>query len=133
MTDEPFYSPHRTPPPPHQRRPGERLFEFVRSSDGAPMSCELSFRGESYGWEAQFFEQGELFGSRGGFPLRELAIRWAEQELSAFVTCPKCRTSQGWLCEGHPARPWPHDDDTATACAGTGDAVHEPRVSVVEW
>jgi len=29
----------------------ELLFEFVRASDRAPMSCELRFHGESYGWE----------------------------------------------------------------------------------
>ena len=52
------------PPPPRQPRPGELLFEFVRGSDGAPMSCELRFHGESYGWEAQFFERGELLYAR---------------------------------------------------------------------
>jgi hypothetical protein len=30
------------------------------------MSCEFRFHGESYGWEAQFRERGELFASRGG-------------------------------------------------------------------
>jgi hypothetical protein len=29
------------------------------------MSCELRFHGESYGWEAQFFERGEFLFSRG--------------------------------------------------------------------
>jgi len=38
------------PPPPRQPKPGELLFEFVRASDRAPMSCELRFNGESYGW-----------------------------------------------------------------------------------
>jgi hypothetical protein len=27
------------------------------------MSCELRFRGESYGWEAQFFERGDTWRS----------------------------------------------------------------------
>ena len=46
--------PHGEVMPPRVPRPGERLFEFVRASDKAPMSCELRFHGESYGWEAQF-------------------------------------------------------------------------------
>jgi len=29
----------------------------------------LRFHGESYGWEAQFLERGELLVSRGGFAL----------------------------------------------------------------
>ena len=41
MSDEPFYSPKAKPDPPRQPKPGELLFEFVRASDGAPMSCEL--------------------------------------------------------------------------------------------
>jgi hypothetical protein len=61
-------------------RPGERLFEFLRASGRAPMSCELRFNGESYGWEAQFFERGELPYSRGGFVTRALAVQWAEKE-----------------------------------------------------
>lgn len=84
MSDEPFYAPFRTPPPPRQPKPGELLFDFLRASDGAPMSCELRFHGESYGWEAQFFERGELLISRGGFVLRELAVRWAETERKAM-------------------------------------------------
>lgn len=77
---DPFYLPNRRPQPPRQPNPGELLFEFVRASDGVGMSCELRFHGESYGWEAQFFERGELFYSRGAFILRETAVRWAEQE-----------------------------------------------------
>jgi hypothetical protein len=49
---------------PMQPNPGDVLFEFVRASDHAPMSCELRFHGESFGREAQFFERGELFESR---------------------------------------------------------------------
>jgi hypothetical protein len=76
MAEDPFYSPNAKSPPPRVAQPGELLFEFVRASDGAQMSCELRFNGESSGWEAQFFERGELFYSRGGFVLRELAVRW---------------------------------------------------------
>jgi hypothetical protein len=33
----------------------------------------------------QFFERGELLLSRGGFVLRELALRWAERERDAIM------------------------------------------------
>ena len=62
----------------------ELLFEFVRESDRAPMSCELRFHGESFGWEAQFLERGELFASRGAFVTRKAAIAWAEEERKAM-------------------------------------------------
>ncbi len=84
MSDEPFHSPNRPPAPPRQPKPGERPFEFVRASDHALMSCEHRFKGESYGWEAQFFERGELVYSRGGFVLRAFAVQSAEQERTAI-------------------------------------------------
>jgi hypothetical protein len=74
MGDELFYTPNLPPAPPPVRRPGERLFEFIRASDLAPMSCELRFHSESYGWEAPFLERGELLFSRGEFALRALAV-----------------------------------------------------------
>ena len=60
--------------------PRELLFQFIRASDRAPITCELRFNGQSFLWEVQFLERGELFYSRGNFLLRETAIRWAEQE-----------------------------------------------------
>jgi hypothetical protein len=85
MSDEkPFYAPDRGPQPPRQPKPGEKLFEFIRASDRAPMSCELRFHGESYGWEVQFFERGEFFGGSGAFLTKALAIQFAEQERKAF-------------------------------------------------
>lgn len=72
-------------PPPRQPKPGQALFEFVRKSDGAIISCELRFHGESFGWEAQFFERGDLVYSRGGFVLRALAVQWAEEERKALA------------------------------------------------
>ena len=48
------------------------------------MRCELRFNGESFGWEAQFLERGELVYSRGGFVMRRLAIQWAEEERKAM-------------------------------------------------
>ena len=71
------------PPAPRQPKPGELLFEFIRASDRAPMSCELRFHGESFGWEAQIL-RGELLVSHGGFPLRALAVAWAEGERKAI-------------------------------------------------
>lgn len=84
MSDEPFYSPNARPAPARVAKPGERLFEFSRASDGAPMSCELRFHGESFGWEAQFFVQGEFFASRGAFVTKAQAVRWAELERKAM-------------------------------------------------
>jgi hypothetical protein len=71
-------------PPACQPRPGEPLFAFVRASDRAPMACELRFHGDSFGWEAQFLERGELLYARGGFVMRAHAIMWAEQERKAI-------------------------------------------------
>ena len=84
MADEPFYSPTYMPTPARIEKPGELLFEFIRASDRAPMSCELRFHGESYGWEAQFIERGKLVYSRGGFVMRTLAVQWAELERAAM-------------------------------------------------
>ena len=80
MSDELFYAPNRLLAPPRVRKPGERLFEFVRASDRAPMSCELRFHGESYGWEVQFFERGDFLCGHGTFVLRAQAVQWAEAE-----------------------------------------------------
>ena len=65
---------------------GERLFEFVRASDGASMSCELRASDIS-GVVVLLLEQGQLF-CRAGFPTRDLAIRWAEAERKSLETTP---------------------------------------------
>ena len=44
------------------------------------MSCELRFHGESFGWEAQFLERGDLLYARGGFVTRASAVQWVEME-----------------------------------------------------
>lgn len=80
-TDDPLF--YLQPQPPARLsigQPGELLFEFVRASDRAMIRCELRFNGESYGWEAQFFEGGELWYSRGAFVTKALAIQWATEE-----------------------------------------------------
>jgi hypothetical protein len=85
MSGEPFCTPnYKSPAPAQERLTGELLFEFVRASDRAPMSCELRFHGESYGWEAPFFERGELFASHGGFVTKALAVQRAEAERTAI-------------------------------------------------
>ena len=59
MSDDYFATPGLVVPP-RLPRPGEPLFACIRASDRAPMTCELRFHGESFGWEAQFFERGEF-------------------------------------------------------------------------
>ena len=89
-------------PPARLPRPGEPLFAFVRASDQAPMACELRFHGESWGWEAQFFDRGEfLIGRR--FDTRNQALQWAELERQAIDDLP---TMSGWrrISEQHPER-----------------------------
>jgi hypothetical protein len=76
--DVPFYAPNRAAAlRPREPKPGELLWEFVRDSDHRHFRCELRFHGESYGWEAQFFESGEVYATHGAFVTRELAERWA--------------------------------------------------------
>jgi hypothetical protein len=72
------------PAPAREPQPGELLFEFVRASDRAPMSCELRCHGEAYGWEAQFLQRGELRYSHAGFVTRAAAGQWADEERKAM-------------------------------------------------
>ena len=44
----------------------------------------LRFNDESYGWEEQFFEGGELLAAHGAFVMREAAVRWAEPQRKMF-------------------------------------------------
>jgi len=67
-------------PPPRQPKPGELLFEFQRASDKRILRAELRFNGESYRWEVQFLEGGDLVYGRGAFTTRALAVQWAEIE-----------------------------------------------------
>jgi hypothetical protein len=114
MTDEPKwlrYSDRILEPTP---TPGELLFEFVRASDHVPMTCELRFHGESWGWEAEIRERGELFVIRGAFTTREAAIRWADEMRKAMESetrmeplPPGCRTSSRLLPPGNTSRRGP--------------------------
>ena len=90
MGDEPFYAPNRTPDPPRQPKPGEKLFEFYRERDHSRWLCELRDHG-AYGVEAQFFQNDEFFFGRRfdermdpTRPPRTLAITWAIEERAAI-------------------------------------------------
>jgi hypothetical protein len=72
-----FYAPQQPVAPLRQPKPGEPLWAFVRESGKTMFECKVRFHGESYGWEAQIFEQGELLGAHGGFVTRALAAQWA--------------------------------------------------------
>ena len=83
LADDPFYSPNYKPSP-RAPKPGELLFEFVREQDHKHFRCELRFHGESYGWEAQFLEGGQLVLAHGGFATRAGAVHWADRERRAI-------------------------------------------------
>jgi hypothetical protein len=82
MSDvDPFYAPNFRPPP-RVRRPREHLWSLRKGA--RVLTCELHFRGESYGWEVQILEDGNLRWSRGAFVMRKLAERWADGERAAL-------------------------------------------------
>jgi hypothetical protein len=51
----------------------------VRDHDHKLFRCELPFNGESYGWEAQYLEGGELLFNHALFSTKAAAVQWAEQ------------------------------------------------------
>jgi hypothetical protein len=65
------------------RRPGERVWEFVRS-DHHRFKCELQFKGKSWGWLAMIYMDGSLLGGQR-FMLRADAVEWADEELKTLV------------------------------------------------
>ena len=75
MTDDPFAQPGHVPLA-REPQPGELLFEFVRGAD--QFRCELRDHGTA-GVEAQFFQNGKSFASRG-FDTRAEAVLWANLE-----------------------------------------------------
>jgi len=78
MRDDALLWTHK--PPKRVPKPGEKLFEFVRASDGAPITIERRFHGQSYGWEVQVLKRGEIF-AHGAWVTRAAAIAWAEHAL----------------------------------------------------
>jgi hypothetical protein len=61
-------------------RPVIELFQFVRASDRARMSCVVRFHDNAFGWEVRFFDCNVFIFGRGAFPTRALAIQWALAE-----------------------------------------------------
>jgi hypothetical protein len=78
MSSDAFHVPSRLPSR-RVPRPDELLFEFVRISDRAQFRCELRYRGDFWGVEAEVFKQGCLLIARR-FETKALAMRWAELE-----------------------------------------------------
>src|SRR6478752_25245 len=74
---DPHYTPFGKPRAPKPPDVGEPLWTFRK--DGWNGSCELLFRGESYGWEARVLNQGGLCISRR-FIVRTAAVRWADEQ-----------------------------------------------------
>jgi len=68
MGDDDWDKPNPTSRAPRQPKPSEHDWTLVKA--GRRFDCELRFQGESYGWECQLFEDGELrHGWR--FPLHQ--------------------------------------------------------------
>jgi hypothetical protein len=76
------FAPHRAEAGARATKSGERLFDFVRGWNGAPISCELLDNRQ--GIVVRFLERGQVYCRRAGFPTRELAVRWAEAERKAM-------------------------------------------------
>jgi len=89
MADDDWYKPNPTPRAPRQPTPGEHVWTLVKA--GRRFDCELHFHGESYGWECQVLEYGEIrYGQR--FPLPSGAVADAEAQRVRLL-------SDGWTGE----------------------------------
>ena len=77
MADDDWYKPNPPQPPPRVPKPGEWQWTLVKN--GRRYDCELRFHGESYGWECQLLEDGEIrYGPR--FPLHAGAVAEADAQ-----------------------------------------------------
>ncbi len=86
MADEPFYAPNYKPAPAPTPKPGEHIWTLLKA--GKRVDCKLHFRGESWGWEAQFLYDGELaYGRR--FLARPGALKEAEAQRQRLI-------GEGW-------------------------------------
>jgi len=79
--DEPFDKPGRKPAPPRHPKPGQRVWTLTK--DGRRRESELRCHCESYGWETQTLENGELSTGRH-FQTYALAMQWADLEREAL-------------------------------------------------
>jgi hypothetical protein len=75
------YAPLKSNQPQPPTSSTEQLFEFDIGT--RRFVCRLKFCGESYGWDAQFFE-GTQFRYSHRFALRDQAIKWAESQRAAL-------------------------------------------------
>jgi hypothetical protein len=77
MSDEPFYTPGKKPPPPRQPRPaGEPLWECRHNH--VTWSAELHDQAP-YGWDCHLLRDTEFFASRR-FDFKEAAIGWGDAQ-----------------------------------------------------
>ena len=77
MSDEPFYSPNRKPPPPRQPRPpGEPVWEF--RVNHVTWSAELHTEAP-HGWDCHLLRDTDFFASRR-FANLDAAIGWANEQ-----------------------------------------------------
>jgi hypothetical protein len=86
MADEPFYAPDHKPTPTPPPKPGERIWTLLKA--GRRIDYELHFRGESWGWECQCLDEGELAYARR-FALKAGALEEAEAQRKRLV-------GEGW-------------------------------------
>ena len=82
MAADDWYKPNPTPPAPRAPKPGKHVWTLVKG--GRRFDCELRFHGESYGWECQVLEDGEIrYGWR--FPLRAGAEAEADAQRARLL------------------------------------------------
>jgi len=82
-TTRTFYLPNFPQPAPRQPKRGELLFEFVRASDRAPISCELPRRVRLGGAVPR--TRRPVRQPEDAFVTRTLAVQWAEEERRAMT------------------------------------------------
>jgi hypothetical protein len=83
---DPSYTPFGKPRP--LKPPDTRETLWTCRRDGVDWSCELLFRGESYGWEARVLRDRDLvLGHR--FVMRGQTVEWSKTQ--------KADIESGWL------------------------------------
>jgi hypothetical protein len=88
------------------------------------------------GWELRLLHGDDLLRShafREPDPLLDAASEWKDKMLAAGWQQPRpievvtgiCYCVEGWICEQHPDRGWPHED-----CAGPGMPCEDPACAI---
>jgi hypothetical protein len=80
---DPLYTPFGKPQPARPRDPGDVICTFRR--EGVERSCELLFRGESYGWEARVLTNDDLVNEPLVCGARQ-AVEWSQTQ-QADIEC----------------------------------------------